>query len=78
MHNVYSRVFINKARCLDVWCVKQWVRSRGDNMLGPLAKEKLIIFYFLFLIKEAFIKTSEVMHRVDTKPKRATFGLCLT
>jgi hypothetical protein len=65
MHNVYSRVFINKARCLDVWCVKQWVRSRGDNMLGPLAKEKLIIFF----IKEAFIKISKAMHRVDTKPK---------
>jgi hypothetical protein len=34
-------------------------------MLGPLAKEKLIIFF----IKEAFIKISKAMHRVDTKPK---------
>jgi hypothetical protein len=31
-----------------------------------------------FLIKEAFIRTSEAIHQVDTKPKRATSGLCLT
>ena len=32
----------------------------------------------VFSIKEAFIKTSEAIHQVDTKPERATAGLCLT
>jgi hypothetical protein len=32
----------------------------------------------IFLVKEVFIKTSEAIHRVDTKLKRATSGLCLT
>jgi hypothetical protein len=31
-----------------------------------------------FFMKEVFIKASEAIHQVDTKPKRVTFGLCLT
>jgi hypothetical protein len=44
-----------------------------------VAKEPNITGWFtIFFLKEAFIKTSEALHQVDTKSKRATSRLCLT
>jgi hypothetical protein len=36
------------------------------------------LIHNIFFIKEAFIKTSEALHQVDAKSKRATSRLCLT
>jgi hypothetical protein len=60
-------------------------RQRYVPELGVLLRHvaheetaEVVNLAYFFFIKEAFIRTSEAIHRVDTKPKRVTSSLCLT
>jgi hypothetical protein len=67
--------------CLPASLISIFARTRHEHReyaRQNLAIAFIRIIHIFFLIKEAFIRTSEAIHRVDTKPKRTTSGLCLT